>query len=435
MSKRITAIMIGLLLGLVLFAACGGGDTAPAGGQPAAQNGGAAAQDDGAAAPVADGDAVVISYWKSPHSDIEAELWEPIIASFESQNPGVVVDHLVVPWGEMIAQFTIAFAGGMPPDVSYMAEQFVVWADEDQLVDLTPKLPSNFRDIMVGWDYAYWNGNVYGVPFLTLASVMFYNVDMFEAAGLSAPTTWEELRSAAAALTGDGVYGFTPPLWGPFPHVVGTFLEQNGVSFLYPGTTTMGFNNPQGIASLQLLRDMMWEDRSIPFMDDFTLDEYGHLFADGRSAISMNQVQYKNDIRIRNPDLNFGIALSPAGPVSNANYGGVGIMVLASASSHQDAAFRFIEYTTFGGGANAYLAQLGFFSAFPEFNREMFEGDPVMEIAQAAVDTLWLWPVDPLFNPNVVPIMNLEIEAIWRGTKDVPTALSDMDAAIRAVFD
>ena len=43
-----------------------------------------------------------------------------------------------------------------------------------------------------------------GIPFVALNSVMFYNKDMFEEAGITkVPETWEELREAAKKLTQD----------------------------------------------------------------------------------------------------------------------------------------------------------------------------------------------------------------------------------------
>jgi multiple sugar transport system substrate-binding protein len=49
---------------------------------------------------------------------------------------------------------------------------------------------------------------VYGLAPSINTIALIYNKDVFDAAGLTPPTTWDELKSTAAALTKDGKYGF-----------------------------------------------------------------------------------------------------------------------------------------------------------------------------------------------------------------------------------
>lgn len=55
------------------------------------------------------------------------------------------------------------------------------------------------------------DGRHYGIPFATNCTALFYNKDMFDAAGLDYPdgnTTWDQFHELAKALTKDGVTGF-----------------------------------------------------------------------------------------------------------------------------------------------------------------------------------------------------------------------------------
>ena len=52
------------------------------------------------------------------------------------------------------------------------------------------------------------NGRLYGVPFGSNDLVLFYNEDMLKKAGVSVPTTWDELLDAAAKCSKDNVSGF-----------------------------------------------------------------------------------------------------------------------------------------------------------------------------------------------------------------------------------
>jgi multiple sugar transport system substrate-binding protein len=52
------------------------------------------------------------------------------------------------------------------------------------------------------------NGKLYGLAPGVNSLALFYNKDLFTAAGLTPPTTWDELSSDAQKLSGNGKYGF-----------------------------------------------------------------------------------------------------------------------------------------------------------------------------------------------------------------------------------
>ncbi|MGN8026539.1 sugar ABC transporter substrate-binding protein [Microbacterium sp. 22242] len=55
-----------------------------------------------------------------------------------------------------------------------------------------------------------YKGTLYGLAPVTNSIALYYNADMLKAAGITPPTTWDELRAAAKKLTdpAQGVYGF-----------------------------------------------------------------------------------------------------------------------------------------------------------------------------------------------------------------------------------
>jgi multiple sugar transport system substrate-binding protein len=53
-----------------------------------------------------------------------------------------------------------------------------------------------------------YQGKLYGLAPAVNSLALFYNVDMFKAAGLTPPTTWAELQTDAKTLTKPGQYGF-----------------------------------------------------------------------------------------------------------------------------------------------------------------------------------------------------------------------------------
>ena len=93
----------------------------------------------GGAAPAAASEEVL--FWKPPHSSKEADLWPPLLKIFTDANPGITVDHQVVPWGNVTEQFTAAFAGGSPPDIFYLPDEwYPKYVSDGQIADLTDKI-------------------------------------------------------------------------------------------------------------------------------------------------------------------------------------------------------------------------------------------------------------------------------------------------------
>lgn len=437
MLKRLTAMFLVLALLVAVFAGCNQTPSQPSGSSSESSDS-EAPPEDGEDVPEPSGEEVVLTYWKAPHGEDEADLWAPIIAKFEEENPGIKIDFLVTPWETWTEKYTAAFAGGTPPDVSYMTEGFPQFADNDMLHDLSSYAPADI-DQMAGYNTAMYKGKLIGISFLTLASVLYYNTDMFEAAGLEPPKDWDELREAAKQLTTDDVWGFAPPLNTDYPHITGQFIAQTGCTMLNDDMTALGWNSPEGEAGIQLLYDMMWVDNTIPKWDAYTLDEYQNLFSNGKSAMTIEQSQVGNDIKAKNPDLNFEIQTVPVGPASDekaarANYGGVGFLSIAEACQYKDEAYKFIEYCTIDGGATSYLTTRNFFSGFENINEEMYQGDPYMEIAQAAAADIYLHPVVPNFLGEISSELKLMFEKIFRNEQDIATAVNECDEVIQGLL-
>lgn len=55
--------------------------------------------------------------------------------------------------------------------------------------------------------YGKWNGVQVAMPFNGEAMLLFYRTDLFKAAGIEPPHSWEEWNAANEKLTHDGVYG------------------------------------------------------------------------------------------------------------------------------------------------------------------------------------------------------------------------------------
>ncbi|GAA2008328.1 sugar ABC transporter substrate-binding protein [Nakamurella flavida] len=142
----------------------------------------------------------------------EAELtgFRAAIARFEQANTGVTVALNAVPYEQMFTNIDAQLQAGNPPDVFRVPYYtFGGYAGRGQLLDLTPHLEANFGDRFTpqAWAAVQNGGKPFGVPHHTDTSVILYNKDALDSAGItSVPTaldqawTWDELGQVATTL-------------------------------------------------------------------------------------------------------------------------------------------------------------------------------------------------------------------------------------------
>lgn len=383
-----------------------------------------------------------ISFWKSPHSDREAEIWEGIIEQFNVEYPDIEVEFLVVPWDSVNPKELAAFAAGSPPDVSFQVEQYLTYAQSGKLVDVGQLMSAEKRAAYPqgALDYCTYDGQLMGVPFVALNSVMFYNKDLFTEAGVVPPTTWDELIEVGQKLTkdtdGDGVVDQYAMLFPTKPNLdqwVGvTFIEQAGGDLWNKDVTNIGFNNEAGITGLQFISDLFNVYGIVPPIDTFSSnEEEASAFYTGKVAMYPAQIYVGANIRNANPDLNLGAALMPAGPAADAthatwSFSNMGMLSIAADSPHVQEAWQFVEFITRPEIESQYLSQVGFFSPQVATNDLMYLDDDIMTSAKEGIKNMQTSPASPNFEVMFSGLSTL-LETVVRQVETPAEAIADLE--------
>src|SRR5690606_29296063 len=151
--------------------------------------------------------AVEIEYWQYVF-DTRVQAMDQLITNFQEANPDITVKHTTFPYADYQTRVVAAKAAGQGPDV---VQLFYGWTD--QFVDgqlLQPLNPDVFPTEEIEADFfpivtaMKRNDQYYGLPTAVRSLALFYNKQLFEAAGLdpeNPPQTNEELLAAADALT------------------------------------------------------------------------------------------------------------------------------------------------------------------------------------------------------------------------------------------
>lgn len=157
--------------------------------------------------------------WTGPDGTIMQEL----VDEYNAANPGVQVNLSVQQWSPLFDQFIAAGSAQQAPDIMSMhpqeIAQFVELGLIEPVTDLvaTSEVYTEDAYLPKAWELQFYNDTMYGLPFDLGVHGVYYNVDLFEAAGIEEfPTNQEEMLEAMRLLTLDadgnhpGDEGFDP---------------------------------------------------------------------------------------------------------------------------------------------------------------------------------------------------------------------------------
>lgn len=144
-------------------------------------------------------DPVTLTFWGWTASDFESQSIQAGLDDFQEQYPWITVEYMTVPSADYHTKLKTALASGSGPDVFYLdATQCNDFVNANLLMDITD-IASDFTVNMtdaslqkVSMTDENGDSHVYGLDICNVGPVIFYNKDLFDAAGVEAmPTEWE----------------------------------------------------------------------------------------------------------------------------------------------------------------------------------------------------------------------------------------------------
>jgi multiple sugar transport system substrate-binding protein len=133
-------------------------------------------------------------------------------AEFMSQNPGIKIDRVAIPYSTYPAKVLAAIASGTGPDVYQLPAPQWVFQYGNGLLPLTKYVTPQQRSDLQGWgevsEGLKATGTPYALPWQIGGFVFYYNKKLFTKAGLNPskpPTTWTQLLKDSAQLKAHGI--------------------------------------------------------------------------------------------------------------------------------------------------------------------------------------------------------------------------------------
>ncbi|MFD0049705.1 ABC transporter substrate-binding protein [Actinomycetes bacterium NPDC127524] len=235
-----------------------------------------------------------ITFW-APFSGADGPRMKNIVASYNKSQSKYQVDMQIVPQNDYYKTVDLAFSGQKnTPDVLIMhTDQLTNYADKHLLKDIKDIATKanlkeeNYSD--TAWKAGSIKGKQYSIPLDIHPLIMYYNKDLFKAAGLDPnkpPVNREEFVADAKKLTdtSKNQYGFVVPTLWPNQFIYPTVFFQNGGELLKDGKPN--YNSPEGVEALTFLSDLIKKDKVSPA--NVQQDGEVTLFLQGKNAMQLN---------------------------------------------------------------------------------------------------------------------------------------------------
>lgn len=285
-------------------------------------------------------------YWNPGHA---YDRYKEVIQQFEQDNPGWTVALEQYQWPDMRTKVLADFASGTVPD---LIEEPGGWVQEfgttGKLLSLQSYIEKDGEEVGFPDDWQTYaverntiDNQVYGIQLHLTCMLLFYNLDLFEQAGIkNPPTTWADFLSTAQELTRDNVYGFSinQDYSCSWP-----WLLQNGVRYYDGERNVTTLDNDAAYEALQFQADLIHKHKVSP-APQASSDYSGpqKLLSAQRAAMILSGPWDIKPILTSSPNLRWGIAQALTQKEQTTITAGTSLMIPKDAK-HPDQAWDLLK--------------------------------------------------------------------------------------------
>ena len=310
------------------------------------------------AAPTAVPQKVKLTFWYALSGNA-GKVIEAMVAKFNQTYPNTQVDVIFQgSYADIAQKLTAAITAKTVPDVAQMGGAPTL-AESGAIVPISDLVgKADLDDIYPGfWDYNKFGGKIISMPYNNSIPVLYYNKDLFTAAGLDPnkpPTTWDELLTAAQALTKPGQWGFnthTDTHW-----YLSAMILQNGGKILSDDGKKVVYNSAEGVEALQFWGDLVTKHKVMPSNQhaqaaaDFTSGKLGMIM---RSSSVLATVEKDAKFKV-------GVAPLPCKKTCSEPLGGASMLIFKTTPEKQKVAWEFVQWMTNAENTVSLFVQTGY---------------------------------------------------------------------------
>lgn len=317
--------------------------------------------------PAAEGERTIVEFWTTDNEEERVDTYEAVAQRFMEQNPDVEVRIVPIDEASITQRISTAQAANRLPDIVRMGVERVAAFAADGLLDqeaATAVIQSvgedDFRSNPLQMVTDPATGQYAAVPYDGWLQAIWYRQDVFDEAGVPAPTSWDAILEACNTLPGTGNLLYAVTLGtDPGQNYGHQVFEQVAISndawpFDADGNVTM--NTPEMIEALDFYTSLQecappgpqyWRGAR----ESYELDQSGMLFYSTYimdDLVEGSGLEEGGNVEIAVEDLaaKTGFAPTMEGPNGSATYGQLvtlGIMQGADPQAQAVAEFFLTE--------------------------------------------------------------------------------------------
>ncbi len=346
----------------------------------------------------------------------EYAAYETLVAAFEAEHPEVDIELIHIPsQSDYRKRLAADLAAGTPADVVLINyRRYAQFAVQGALEPLAPYLAKS--EVIAEQDFYpqsiapfTWNGQLMCIPQNLSSLVVYYNKDLFAAAGVPEPAdgwTWDDFLAAAKTLTrdtdGDGridQYGLGTEV--SFLRLA-PFIWQNGGEFVddpyLPSFLTL--NTPATQEAFQWFVDLQVKHHVVPDAAAEEAEDSESRFLNGRNAMHLQSRRIVPTLR-ESAAFDWDVAPLPQHKQAATVLHSDGYC-MAATTQNKDAAWRLIEFANSSEGQQIVAATGRTVPSMRAVAESPVFLDPAAKPARSSV---WL---------DVLPVLhNMPITATW----------------------
>ncbi|MGB4659816.1 MAG: extracellular solute-binding protein [Mobilitalea sp.] len=295
------------------------------------------------------------------HTDNEV-IARALAEAYMAQNKNVKVNVSIIANDDYDDKITVLLSGGADVDVFWVrgGAKLRQLAETGAIYDMSDLITENNVDTSIygSMQEAFIkDGSTYGLSTSKSCWLLWYNKDLFDAAGLEYPVnlTWEEYSALAKSLTTEDLWGGVCPNWtmNLGATAVGEYLTDENL------TRTMDY--------AKLLERWYITDKSHPSIEEMSGSfDLNAFFAEGKTYMMINGDWEFLLFGDANPAFEWCAAPLPVfdDAAAESTVGSTSCFSISAKSEKAAAAFDFIKFCNYSDeGASIYAAH----SAVPAF--------------------------------------------------------------------
>lgn len=371
---------------------------------------------------------------------------QKLVDAYIAENPNVTIEFVNAPSNEYIDKVSIMLSGGDDVDLISIKDipSYGGLIGRNNLEPLDSFIQKD------NWNLDQYSGltndiivdnKLYALPFRSDIWVLFYNKDIFDAAGVSYPDndmTWDEYAELAKKVSSgsgvDRVYGAHHHVWRSTVQLATVQDGRNNIvsddySFMKPMyDMIIGLQDDGTIMDYSSLKVGNMHYSGLFYNEDVAMVPMGSWFSGG---IMKNKLS-------GDATMNWGIVKfpHPAGVAAGTTAGTITSLAMNSKSKNKEAAWDFIKFYTGPEGA-IILAESGNFPAIKSddvldiiANQEGFPTDSASKEALSAGLVRIEFPIHPQVSV-IERILNEEHELIMTESVTVDEGLAEMTRRVK----